>query len=86
MTPQEALQAAIKAVGGVAAELARRIGVTPQALGQWDKVPADRVLAVERATGVSRYILRPDICGDPPADSRPAPASPSDPPPEASVA
>lgn len=61
MTPKEALQAAIQAVGGVAAELARRIGVTPQALGQWEKVPLERVLAVEAITGIDRADLRPDL-------------------------
>lgn len=61
MTAEEALQAAIQAVGGVAAELARRIGVSPQALGQWEKVPLDRVLAVEAATGIDRAELRPDL-------------------------
>lgn len=35
--------------------------ITPQAISQWKKVPAERVLDVERATGVSRHELRPDI-------------------------
>jgi DNA-binding transcriptional regulator YdaS (Cro superfamily) len=46
------------------AELARRLGVSPQAIDQWrrkGKVPAERVLALERATGVSRSIFRPDL-------------------------
>lgn len=52
-----------KAIGiaGSAKELARRIGVSPQALSQWKVVPTGRVLAVESATGVSRTELRPDI-------------------------
>lgn len=45
--------------------LAKAIKITPGALSQWDRVPADRVLAVEAATGVSRYDLRPDIYGAP---------------------
>lgn len=57
MTP---LDRAIKAVGS-SKELARRIGVTPQAVSQWKAVPPSRVLAVERASGVSRTVLRPDL-------------------------
>ena len=57
-----ALEAAITAAGGTAA-LARTINVTPQAISQWDRVPAERVIAVEAATGgaVSRQDLRPDL-------------------------
>ena len=56
----EALQRAIKAAGGLAG-LAKPLGITVQAVSQWDEVPALRVLAVERATGVSRHDLRPDL-------------------------
>ena len=34
---------------------------TPQAISQWDQVPAERVVEVERATGVPRERLRPDL-------------------------
>jgi len=54
------LDRAIKSVG-TAKELARRIGVTPQALSQWKSIPSGRVLAIERASGVHRTILRPDL-------------------------
>ena len=37
--------------------------ITPQAISQWDKVPAKRVLEVEKITGISRHVLRPDIFG-----------------------
>ena len=58
----DALERAIVQVGGVAA-LARAINVTPQAVSQWDRVPAERALAVEKATDgkISRYDLRPDL-------------------------
>ncbi len=57
-----ALEQAISAAGGTAA-LARAINVTPQAISQWDRVPAERVIAVEEATEgkVSRSDLRPDL-------------------------
>ena len=57
-----ALANAIEAAGGVAA-LAAAIGVTSQAISQWRRVPAERVIAVEAATSgkVSRRDLRPDL-------------------------
>src|ERR1044072_5113363 len=54
------LSEAIQAVGGVS-ELARRIGISQPSVSNWDKVPAERVLAVEGATGVERIRLRPDL-------------------------
>lgn len=56
------LEKAVQRVGS-ASELARRLGVTPAAVLQWDRVPPLRVLDVERESGVSRYELRPDIYG-----------------------
>ena len=51
---------AIRAAGGVS-ELARRIGISQPSLSSWNRVPAERVLAVEALTGVSRGQLRPDL-------------------------
>jgi TorA maturation chaperone TorD len=56
----EGLDEAIQAAGGVT-ELARRIGIAQPSVSNWDRVPADRVIAVEDATGVSRVRLRPDL-------------------------
>jgi DNA-binding transcriptional regulator YdaS (Cro superfamily) len=50
-----------KAVAGNAASLARKLGITAQAMSQWSVVPAIRVLDVERITGVPRQELRPDM-------------------------
>ena len=55
-----ALERAIKAAGGLAG-LAGPLGITAQAVSQWDEVPPLRVLAVERISGISRYELRPDL-------------------------
>lgn len=64
----EALDRALLVAGGPAA-LARSVGnLTPQAVSQWNRVPADRVLDVERLTGISRHDLRPDIFGPAPTD------------------
>lgn len=62
----EALKRAIKARGN-AVLLSDDLKITPQAIYQWDKCPAERVLDVERLTGISRHELRPDIFGPPPA-------------------
>lgn len=56
----EALKRAVDNVGGQT-KFARLIGVTAQAVSQWDEVPPLRVLAVERVSGVSRSELRPDL-------------------------
>jgi TorA maturation chaperone TorD len=54
------LSEAIRAVGGVS-ELARQIGISQPSVSNWNRIPAERVLSVEAATGVSRAILRPDL-------------------------
>jgi DNA-binding transcriptional regulator YdaS (Cro superfamily) len=56
----DALERALKAAGGTVA-LARALGLSHQALGRWNRVPPLRVIAVERVTGISREVLRPDI-------------------------
>ena len=57
-----ALTEAKRAVGGPSG-LARALGdeISPQAISQWKRVPADRAAAVERATGIPRHRLRPDL-------------------------
>lgn len=54
------LQRAI-AVAKSQERLAIAIGITKQAVSQWQKVPIERVRIVERVTGISRYELRPDF-------------------------
>jgi DNA-binding transcriptional regulator YdaS (Cro superfamily) len=60
MTPQEALKAAI-AQAGTEAEFARKLGVTPQAVNQWEVAPPLRALQIERETGISRHDLCPEL-------------------------
>jgi DNA-binding transcriptional regulator YdaS (Cro superfamily) len=59
-----ALKRAVKQAGGLSA-LAKINKTTPQRVYYWvehgKKMPAECVLATEKATGVSRHELRPDI-------------------------
>src|SRR5438034_8367226 len=54
------LDEAIRVAGGVGA-LARKIGISQPSVSNWSRIPAERVLSVEAATGVIRGILRPDL-------------------------
>jgi len=63
------LQEAIRAAGGIG-ELARRLGISQPSVSNWDRIPAERVLSVEQATGIARALLRPDLFGDRAAGSR----------------
>jgi len=58
------LEEAIRAVGGVGA-LAQKIGISQPSVSNWSRVPAERVVSVEAATGVARAVLRPDLYGEP---------------------
>jgi hypothetical protein len=56
----QGLQEAIRAAGGISA-LARQLGVAQPSISGWTRVPAERIAAVEAATGVAREVLRPDL-------------------------
>jgi DNA-binding transcriptional regulator YdaS (Cro superfamily) len=68
---QDALKRAFTAAGN-ATRLAERLGISIQAVMQWKRVPATRVLEVERIVdgAVTRYEMRPDIY--PPEERRAA--------------
>ena len=59
MSRDDGLKAAIKKIG--VSGVARACGITSQAVSQWTRVPAGQALTVERASGVSRHRLRPDL-------------------------
>jgi DNA-binding transcriptional regulator YdaS (Cro superfamily) len=65
------LKAVFDAAGGQSA-LAKELGIKPQAVQQWKKVPPKYVLRVEGLTGYSRYDLRPDVYGEAPAQEQAA--------------
>lgn len=52
-------------IAGSQSKLAAQIGVGQSHISNWlhrdKRVPAEQVLKIERATGISRHALRPDI-------------------------
>lgn len=65
MSPTRALQQAIDAAGSQT-DLAKAIGKTQGHVASWlrrGRAAPDSVIAIEKATGVSRHELRPDIFG-----------------------
>lgn len=62
----EAVKIAAEKNGGLV-KLAELLSMKHQSFYSWEKVPAERVLDLERLSGVARHKLRPDIY--------PAPAS-----------
>lgn len=46
---------------GMFSRIARALGITRQAPSAWHRVPAERVLDVERITNIPRWRLRPDL-------------------------
>lgn len=58
----DVLRRAIELAGGVTA-LSQVLRISSQAISQWKRVPAERVIQVEQATAgrVKRHELRPDL-------------------------
>src|SRR4051794_29806250 len=67
------LDQAIRAAGGIGA-LARSLGISQPSVSNWQRIPAERVLAVEALTGVPRTTLRPDLYPSEDEARAPAPA------------
>lgn len=65
----EGVKLATRAVGGTVA-LARCLNISSQAVSQWDKIPAERVPEVAKATGIPRHLLRPDLYDRPNVEQR----------------
>ena len=56
----EPITKAIEEAGSVKA-LAEIVGVTPQGVSQWKRVPQKHVRAIEALTGIPRHIIRDDV-------------------------
>ena len=65
--PTPSMRGLVRAIdaAGSQSELARRLGTRQSTVSSWllrsGRVPAEFVLKVEAATGISRHDLRPDI-------------------------
>lgn len=58
------LSEALKRMGLRQSDLAERCGVSEPTVSRWVRggsIPAERVLTVEKITGVPRHVLRPDV-------------------------
>lgn len=67
VNPTDAVDQAIRSVGGVA-NLGSTLGVSHSAVVRWrqaGRVPVKHILHIERATGVPRHRLRPDLYPEP---------------------
>lgn len=53
--------ALLRAQRGLMARVAKALDVTPGAVAQWKKIPAERVVEIEQASGIPRQKLRPDL-------------------------
>jgi len=65
-TSEKAFFRAIKTVGSIRA-LAEKIGCEQARVAMWKhrkRIPAEYVIPIEKASGVSRKLLRPDIYPD----------------------
>lgn len=63
------LELAITTMGSQS-KLARALGKKPQIISHWHRkigrIPAEHVPAVEKVTGIPRFLLRPDLYDRPP--------------------
>lgn len=60
---KEKITAWSEPVGGIPG-LAVRLKIRRQAIYQWRKVPTSRIIEIEKITGISRSVLRPDLYKD----------------------
>lgn len=60
MTKKRAVKEAVSRAGGLT-KLGRILGITPQAVEQWDQIPVGQVLKIEKALGIPRHEQRPDF-------------------------
>jgi pyruvate kinase len=61
MKKRSPLQKYLKAERGRLSKLATALNITPAAINQWKIIPADKLVAISRETGIPRNELRPDL-------------------------
>ncbi len=63
MTDTNPLKALVKARGLKLIDLSRGLGVDKATVTRWaqKRIPAERVVEIERVTGIPRHDLRPDL-------------------------
>lgn len=63
MTDTNSLKALVRARGLKLIDLSRGLGVDKATVTRWaqKRVPAERVVEIERVTGIPRHDLRPDL-------------------------
>jgi hypothetical protein len=69
---------AIREAGSIA-KFARKVGVKPQAVLQWQKLPLKRMFQIEEMMNIPRSELRPDLYGQPQVTVVPEPPLPAAP-------
>jgi DNA-binding transcriptional regulator YdaS (Cro superfamily) len=57
---KDGLVRAIQAMG-TRYRLAKALGISPAAVYVWKQIPTERIVDVERVTGIDRAELRPDL-------------------------
>jgi DNA-binding transcriptional regulator YdaS (Cro superfamily) len=65
MVDAEQAMKLIRSRRGLTSQLTREIGLSRGAISQWRVVPADKLVDVERISGIPRHILRPDLVPPP---------------------
>jgi pyruvate kinase len=53
--------ALIRAQRGLISKIAAELGISQSAVSMWERVPAERVVEIERIVGIPRHRLRPDL-------------------------
>ena len=51
----------IRSHRGMALRIAEALGIHRSAVSRWAQVPAELVPAVEKASGLARHMIRPDL-------------------------
>lgn len=67
----------IRSKKGLSALVARELGISRGAVSMWQDVPLDRLLEIERVTGISRVLLRPDMYAGIPTNGEEAVSMPA---------